>query len=78
MKKYPCAAKGCIAVVEAEGDLCAAHYDLCSLCGHPKRMHPVVLLSEEFGAITKCYEFQRQGMVERTEEPKPLAPKELR
>lgn len=60
--KFPCAVKGCIAVVDEAGDLCAAHYDQCSLCGHAKRQHPVVFFDEEHGPITKCYEFQRQGM----------------
>lgn len=65
---FPCSAKGCIAIVDAVGDLCAVHLNQCSLCGYAKHRHPVVYMDPENGPITKCYEFQRQGM-------KPYEPK---
>lgn len=67
---FPCRVKGCIAVVKVEGDLCAAHYDRCGLCGHPRRRHPVVYVGDGRDVPqTVCYEFQHEGMEPPKREP---------
>ena len=60
-KPIPCKVSGCIAVVDAEGDLCRAHYDSCHVCGFARRMHPVVQFTGD-GPILRCSVFAHQGM----------------